>query len=404
MDKEVSVAMLALGGYGNIYLRAMFEEGVVHNVKFVAGIDPNPVACRYLDAFEARGIPIYPTLEAFYAESWADLVVMSPPIHLHMPFTLTALAHGSNVLCEKPVTATVQDARRMLEAERASGKFVGVGYQWSYAEAIQALKNDVLDGTLGRPLRLRTKVFWPRPASYYHRNNWAAKLKAADGSWILDSPAHNATAHYLHNCFYILGETLETSAWPVDVQAELYRANDIENYDTAAICCHTSQGVEILFYTTHPVPNNVGPIFSYEFENAVVDYTAYEGTIVAHFVDGRVKDYGDPFAGQADKLWHAVDAVRTGAPLACGIEGAIPHVLCINGAQESMWEIAEFPESVIRYRDEGENRLTWVEGLQETFEACFNAGVLPSELGSVPWAKAGTVVDLRDYREFPSFH
>ena len=165
MDKEVSVAMLALGGYGNIYLRAMFEEGVVHNVKFVAGIDPNPVACRYLDAFEARGIPIYPTLEAFYAESWADLVVMSPPIHLHMPFTLTALAHGSNVLCEKPVTATVQDARRMLEAERASGKFVGVGYQWSYAEAIQALKNDVLDGTLGRPLRLRTKVFWPRPAS-----------------------------------------------------------------------------------------------------------------------------------------------------------------------------------------------------------------------------------------------
>ena len=404
MNKTVSVAVLALGGYGNVYLGALFAEGDAHNVEFVAGIDPHPATCRYLDEFAARGIPIYPSLEAFYADSRADLVVMSPPIHLHAPLTQAALAHGSHVLCEKPLTATVQEARAMLDAERAAGKFVGVGYQWSYSPVIQALKRDVLDGTLGRPLRLRTKVFWPRPASYYRRNDWAAKRTSADGRWILDGPAHNATAHYLHNCFYILGGTRKTSAWPVDVQAELYRANAVENYDTAAIRCHTAEGVEILFYTAHPVANNVGPIFSYEFERAVVEYTAHQGPIVARFADGRVKEYGDPFAGQVDKLWHAVDAVRTGAPLACGIEGATPQVLCIDGAQESMWEIAGFPASVVRYRDDGDNRLTWVEGLQEAFEACYERGVLPSELGSVPWAKAGQLVDLRDYQQFPSFH
>lgn len=402
MSQEVSVAVLALGGYGNVYLGAMFAEGEAHNVKFVAGIDPNPATCRFLGEFEARGIPIYPSLEAFYAEQTADLMVMSPPIHLHRPLTEAALAHGANVLCEKPLTATVQDARAMLHAERASGKFVGIGYQWSYSPVIQALKQDVMDGVLGRPLRLKTKTFWPRRADYYKRNNWAAKVKSASGAWILDSPAHNATAHYLHNCFFVLGASLAASAWPVDVQAELYRANAIENYDTAAIRAHTSAGVEILFYTTHAVPNNIGPIFRYEFENAVVEYTAYAGPIVARFADGRVKDYGDPFAGQADKLWAAVDAVRTGASLPCGIETAIPQVVCINGAQESMGDVATFPADVVRYDGEGDGRLTWVDGLQETIEACFDANVLPSELGTVSWAQAGTVVDLREYREFPS--
>ncbi len=410
--KEVTVAMVALGGYGNSYLVELFNASAEHNARFVAGIDPNPVACRFLDTFKETGVPIYPDLDAFYAASKADLVVLSPPIHLHLPFVQKALAHGAHVLCEKPVTATVQEAWKMAEAQRASGKLVGIGYQWSYSSAIQALKRDVMDSVLGRPLRLRTKVFWPRGDSYYGRNTWAAKLRAPNGAWILDSPAHNATAHYLHNCFYVLGATRETSAWPVDVQAELYRANPIENYDTAAIRCHTTEGVEILFYTAHPVPNVVGPIFSYEFENAEVTYEAYSESIFARFRDGSVKDYGNPYAGQIEnKLWQAVDAARsdatrTGAPPACSIEGAIPEVLCTNGAQESMWEIAEFPKELLHVRldVERDDCLTWVEGLQETFEACYDQGVLPSELGTVPWARSGDLIDLRDYREFPAFH
>lgn len=405
--KEVTVAMVALGGYGNSYLAELFNASAEHNARFVAGIDPNPVACRFLDTFKETGVPIYPDLDSFYAASSADLVVLSPPIHLHLPFVQKALAHGSHVLCEKPVTATVQDAWMMAEAQRKANRLVGIGYQWSFSPAVQTLKRDVMDGVLGRPLRLRTKVFWPRGDSYYGRNTWAAKLRAPNGAWILDSPAHNATAHYLHNCFYVLGATRETSAWPVDVQAELYRANPVENYDTAAIRCHTEAGVEILFYTAHPVTNNIGPIFSYEFENAEVLYQAYTDSILAHFRDGSVKDYGNPYDGQIEnKLWQAVDAVRTGAPMACSIEGAIPEVMCTNGAQESMWEIAEFPKAMLRTRldVERDDRLTWVEGLQETFEACYDRGVLPSEMETVPWAKPGDLIDLRDYREFPAFH
>ena len=413
--KDVTVAMVALGGYGNTYLARLFGNGEHGGFRLVAGIDPDPKGCRYLDAFKELEIPIYPDLDHFYAESaasaGADLVVIAAPISLHLPFTRTALAHGSNVLCEKPVTATIQDALQMAAAEAAAGGFVGIGYQWSFSDTIQALKADVMAGVLGKPLRFRTKVLWPRPYSYYHRNNWAAKLKTADGSWVLDSPVNNATAHYLHNCFYVLGETRETSARPVDVQAELYRANDIENYDTAAVRCHTEGGVEILFYTAHPVNENIGPVLTYEFENAVVGCEARGAPMVARFKDGRVTDYGSPSANEGKKLWDAIEASRTrvgtsarrpGAPLACTISAAMSHTLAVNGAQESVESIVDFPEDLVRRHDQNGDELLYVEGLVETLGRCYDQGVMPSELGDVPWAKIGRVVDLRDYRHYPS--
>ncbi len=419
--KDVRIAMVALGGYANFYLEHLFKDYTDQTFRLVAGIDPNPVGCRYLDRFETYDIPIYPDLDSFFAEGEADLVMIAAPIHLHARFTCQALAHGASVLCEKPVAPTIQEVRQMAEAEARADGFVAIGYQWSYSAAIQALKRDVIGGALGAPRRFCTKVLWPRPLSYYRRNSWAGALKASDGSWILDSPANNATAHYLHNCFYVLGATRESSARPVDVQAELYRANDIENYDTAAIRSHTEHGVEILFYTAHPVPEVIGPTLRYEFESAVVEFDVGDSRLVAHFEDGRVKDYGDPFANGATKIWQAMDAVRTGMPPACGVEAAASHTLCINGAQESrppraaevttVGEVVDFPASLVRRRaieasgrraaEAGGDALIWVDGLHQTLERCYEEGVMPAELPDVNWAQHGMPVGLESYTHFP---
>ncbi|HHE73240.1 MAG TPA: hypothetical protein ENL34_13275, partial [Chloroflexi bacterium] len=93
---EVTVALVALGGYGNFYLKHLFEKQSAHGCRLVAGIDPDPRGCQYLDRFEAESIPIYTDLGAFYRERHADLVVIAAPPHLHAPFTVTALRHGSN--------------------------------------------------------------------------------------------------------------------------------------------------------------------------------------------------------------------------------------------------------------------------------------------------------------------
>ena len=401
--KEVEIVVAGIGGYGGSYLAALLAAPAQQGVRLVGAVDPAPERCARLDDLTERGVPIYDDLAGFYAERAADLAVLAVPIHLHAPCTCLALSRGSSVLCEKPLAAVVQEARRMAEAEAASPGFVAVGYQWSFSDAIQSLKRDIMAGALGRAVRLRTWLAWPRPRSYYGRSDWAAAIRSPDGAWVLDSPANNATAHYLHNMFYVLGPARETSDRPVDVQAELYRANEIENYDTAAIRCHTECGAEILFYTTHAVAERVGPALCFEFEKATVSYDSdSDSSIVAEFADGRRREYGNPFDGAMDKLWESADAVRTGERVACGVAAASAQTLCINGAQESA-EIAAFPRDLVCVEDRGDgDRLTWVDGLREALKQCYDRGVLPAECPGLTWARAGAKIGLAGYSSFPS--
>jgi hypothetical protein len=208
-------------------------------------------------------------------------------------------------------------------------------------------------------------------------------------------------AHDLHNMFYILGREKHTSAVPAEVEAELYRANPIENYDTAAMRVLTEDGVEILLYATHVPRQEKGPVFAYEFENGTVLGAGRASGVRAEFAGGARKDYGVPDAEGMTKLWEAVRKVRTGERPACGLEAAASQTLCINGMQDSMPEIREFPETMRRRLEENESWRIWVEGLDEALEACYAANALPSELG-FPWSARCQLVKLGTHYQFPN--
>lgn len=401
MNQVINIALVGIAGYGSNYVSRLLDEAEGKNVRVVAAIDPYPQRCKRLQELKDAGATLYSDLEEFYGSGGrADLVIISSPIHFHASQTILALKNNSNVLCEKPVAATVQDAMEMSETEDKSSKMVAIGYQWSYTEAIQRLKQDVISGILGKPIRLKTFISWPRPASYYTERHWAAAIKSEDGAWILDSPVHNATAHYIHNCFYVLGKTRETSAMPLDIQAELYRANPIKNYDTAALRTYTQDGVEILHFVSHAVPSDIGPVVSYEFEDATVIYERLgSNNFIARFKDGRIKNYGDPEDGGRAKCWMAIESARIGGRPLCDIKASIPQLLCTNGAQESM-EVTNFPKNLIR--KQGDDPLTYVNGLQAILLQCFNLGILPYEHGGIKWAKESKKISLLNYSRFPS--
>lgn len=400
MPEKITVALVGAGGYGQYYANELLHNHQ-DRIQLVGVIDPYVERSPHIDELRTRQISLYPDLSDFFAASTAQLVCIASPIQLHAAQTILALEHGANVLCEKPLCATIQDARSMAQADEQSSGFAAIGYQWSFSAAIQALKADILNGGLGQPIRLKSRVYWPRPDAYYNRNRWAGRIKLDDGSWVLDSPAGNAAAHYLHNMLYVLGATRETSAAVKSIQAELYRVNPIENYDTGILRCMTEQGVEILFYTTHACQNTINPIFDYEFENAVVRFDQNTGeNITAHFHDGHQKNYGNPFAQGMGKIWQCVESVQTGQPIACGIQAAIPHVLCINGAQESA-AIGDFPDALRRTAIRSSDTLTYVDGLEDLLTHSYEANLLPSESGQAGWTAGGRIIDLREYNHFP---
>jgi len=401
MSREVRVVLVGIGGYGQVYVNAMLDSADDKNARIVGAVDTRPEGCTRLAELKQTGVPVFESLADFYKTGQAELAVISTSIHSHADLTGMALSHGSNVLCEKPLAATIQEGLAMQTVAHEAGRFVAIGYQWSFSKAIQSLKADVQKGVFGAPRRLKTMVCWPREEGYYARNDWAGHLKSADGRWVLDSPANNATAHYLHNMFYVLGEQRHTSAMPVEATAELYRAKPIENFDTGAVRCRTADGVEILFLTTHSSACSLGPLSHYEFEDADVYYGGLGqcGEFVARRKDGSVKKYGSPNAGEADKLWECVEAVHTGATVACGVSAASAALLCVNAMHESA-EIVQVPPDAVGCVGEGSGRVIHIHGLESIYIQCYDQGALPGELGGVGWAKTGKTIDLREYRRF----
>jgi len=246
-SKPVSVLMVAIGGYGYYYLKTLLEEFPPGDVELAGVVDPNSRLSGHYPDLLKRKTPIFSAVEDFFQSGrTADLTVIASPIHYHAEQSIVALNNGSHVLCDKPVAVTVQDVDEMISARDASGRWLMVGYQWSYSDAIQSLKRDILRSVFGKPRRMRTLRLWPRDEAYYRRNDWAGKIMDCDGRWILDSPANNAMAHYLHNMLYLFGDEINLSAKPVELTAEVYRVFDIENYDT--VSCRILTGMWNCFF------------------------------------------------------------------------------------------------------------------------------------------------------------
>ena len=397
--KTVEVVLVAPGGYGRFYLNALLERGEANGAVLVGAVQPrigrHPELERLLSD---RKIPVFETLDDFYVGCRADLAVIASPMQVHAEQTCAALLHGSNVLCEKPACSSAVEAALMASVARKVGRFAAVGYQLSFSEEMLALKRDILAGAFGRPILFKNLLLRPRSDRYYSRNSWAGMIKDGEGRFVLDSVAHNAGSHNIHNMLFLLGGELLTSARPVSLTAELYRANAIENYDTAVARIRTEGGADILFVGSHALYGTSSKKFEYRFEGGTVycDPEA-DGRLYAVLRDGTRRDYGLPEAEPERKLWACVRASREGERPACDVEAATPEVLCVEGMQLSMPEIGCFPKASLRTGgdDASGERFVYVEGLEAALRECYEKECLPNEK-RFSWSRPGRSIDLKN--------
>jgi len=374
------VVLIGVGGYGEVYVSALLDDPRGDRARIVGAVDPEPHRCSRLNDLRSRGIPVFGELSAFYEERDADLAVISSPIHLHADHVCEALAHGSHVLVEKPAAAVPAEVDRMVAARDRGSQLVAVGFQWSFAESILALKRDILAGRFGSPYGGRCLTLWPRAESYYRRNEWAGRKQDAAGRWILDSPISNAMAHHLHNLLYLLGERIDRSAEPVGIAAQLARVNDIETFDTVAARVYIAGGAELLFLASHAVATHetVEPRFTLTFDQAVVTFPGEMEPITARFKDSRIVEYASPHATpQVAKLWICLDALTGTGEISCGLEAARPHAACIEALEISGVPVHHFTDARVRRGATHEGPLRWVEGLAPALVASYETGDWP---------------------------
>lgn len=384
--KPIDVLLVGAGGFGGYHVNVLLQNLHRGDYRFVGVVDPFVKQADSYEKLTAAEIPCYDTMAEFFAEHQAELTLISTPIALHAPQAIEALSHGSHVLCEKPLTATMENLRAMEAAAKKAGRLLAVGFQWSYTDAMLRIKEKILSGEFGRPISMKTLVCWPRYWKYFRRG-WAGKRFAPDGTPIYDSIAANAAAHYIHNMFFLLGDSLASARGLPCVEAGLYRANDIENFDTIVFRGETDTGCQVFYAASHAVDYKIDPTFVYTFEKATVTYNLFaENQCVIHYADGRVETLGDINDTNENKLFHTLEVIRGEREPSCLPRTAAPHVALIEALAKEA-PIHPLPGVV---RDKAEE-LTYRPGLHLDLYRCFETMSLPSELG-FDWAKAETEI------------
>jgi predicted dehydrogenase len=383
------IIQVGIGGHGGVYLKYILDKAKQLPAELIAVIDPFADKSSNFEKIKELNIPIFDTLEDFYKENQADLAIIVTPIHLHSQQSCYAMEHGSDVLCEKPISGTLEDALKMQKTSLKTGRNLAIGYQLAFDDVIQQLKTKILNNELGKPENYKCCVCWSRTKAYYERNNWAGRIVTDSGIQIFDSPLNNATAHYLNIMYYLAGKEQTTSAYPKSMKSEVYRANETENFDTAFLKVKTNADVDIFFETSHAVHSNRGPFFELHFEKATVTFESQVSFAPKiRYKDGRPTENLEALEqNQQNKLLKSIENIGKKEESLCSIESAMPHLLTVNKIQEDI-KIIDFPQVLIKKESkDNDDELTYTIGLKEVMIECFEENKLPSEAG-ILWSKS----------------
>ncbi|MDP0499945.1 MAG: Gfo/Idh/MocA family oxidoreductase [Verrucomicrobiota bacterium JB022] len=255
------IALIGATGYAQIYLDLLREAYRERRVQIVAAAIIE--SQQHLDSVQelrSWGATIYPSYDSMLAAERGklDLCLIPTGIQWHARMTVAALEAGCNVLVEKPLAGDQSDGEAIIAAEKATGKWVAVGFQDVYCDEVKWLKQELLNGAIGRVKSLRMIGMWPRARGYFSRNSWAGRLYA-DGAATMDSPLNNAFAHFVNLSLYFAGSNMPYPAEAKILHAELLRAHDIQSFDTAVVQAISANDIHFWFGVSHATAINREP-------------------------------------------------------------------------------------------------------------------------------------------------
>ncbi len=103
----------------------------------------------------------YPSYEAMLADPAIDVVYVPLPNHLHVEWTLRAIAAGKHVLCEKPLALRPQDVDRVAAAAQERARVVTEAFMYRHHPLTSHVVRLVVDGAIGTLRAVRATFTFP---------------------------------------------------------------------------------------------------------------------------------------------------------------------------------------------------------------------------------------------------
>jgi predicted dehydrogenase len=402
-----------LGGYARTICQRLLEHsrsgesgqsgGAAPPLRLAAVCEPDlQTHNAFAQTLRDAGVKVLGGFEDLLAQDEVQAVWLPLPIDLHRSFTERALAAGKAVMCEKPAAGCVDDVDAMIAARDAANLPAAIGFQDVYSPDMQDLKRRLSSGEFGTPTTATVIGCWPRNATYYGRNTWAGKLRRGD-TWVLDSPANNALAHFIHLALFLLGPRgpRDTCATPVSIEAELYRANAIENYDTCSLRVTLDGGATLFVCFSHACATTVEPEIEIDTDRTQLRILPGKRLEIGRTDNGspQIK----PLRKGVSKFVAPAFAGRVRgdaeAPIAT-LEMARAHTLVVNGASEAS-PVLDVPsgETVTTYNDEDVS-LRSITGIEAAMRRCVETRQMLHESRQLSWTARPGKFDLRGYKHF----
>ena len=153
-----------------------------------------------------------------------DLVAVCTPNYLHAEHTVAALRAGKDVICEKPMSLSVEDCERMIAVSRETTKRIFVVKQNRFNPPVQRLKQLIDDGSLGRIYSFQLNCFWNRNENYFAESDWRGKDEK-DGGILFTQ-----FSHFVDLLSWLFGKATD-----VNTIGEKFRNSSVPEFDDTVV-------------------------------------------------------------------------------------------------------------------------------------------------------------------------
>ena len=155
----MKIAVIGVGSMGRNHARVYSE---IQGVELVGVVDSDLSTAEMLaNKFSTKA---YSDYHQMLDKEKPDAVSIVVPTALHEKVGMDALDAGAHVLMEKPIAATLEEGQRLIEKAEAVNRKLMVGHIVRFNPAIQALKQKLVNGDLGRLFQVFCRRAGPFPA------------------------------------------------------------------------------------------------------------------------------------------------------------------------------------------------------------------------------------------------
>ena len=189
--KPLRVAVLGQGRSG-LDIHCAYLATDPDRFTIAAVVDALPE--RREKAVRLFGCEVFADYKELFGRTDLDLVVNALPSHFHPDVTIDLLDHGFNVLCEKPMARTPEQADEMIAAAKRAGKMLAIFQQSRFASYFRKVQEVIASGVLGRIVQISVQF-----DGYARRWDWQTLQEYGAGS------LYNTGPHPVDQALELLG-------------------------------------------------------------------------------------------------------------------------------------------------------------------------------------------------------